>query len=194
VHKETREVRSNPYACSDNACALQPVGWARVGTNGGCRCLLGDIGARVRVRQGVRWLAALAGSAEGQRWGGFDVLLEGLHPDTRMVVLAPAVGVPRSSLEPARQAVTQAAGEAGLTLAVVTIPSGATPHVSTLRSQHLGALLETAVGLLEGMEWGGVGRCLRCGGAQPKHKQYCPLESMLARAKALEVDSDSVPF
>lgn len=193
---EPRTPAPNPHACSDNACVLQPAGWARVGTNGGCKCLTEGLAPteRRRVRQGVRWLAALAGADGGQRWGGFEVLLAGLHPATRMVVLAPAPRMPRGDLDAARVAITQAAGELGLTLAVVTIPAGATPHVSTVRTQELGFLLEAAVGLLQGMEWGGVGRCLRCGGEQPQHRRYCPLESLLTKAQALEVDSDPVPF
>lgn len=50
----------NPHRCSDGACVLLlrhlPAG---MGTNGGCRCLprLSDPMTRVRVRQGIRWLA-----------------------------------------------------------------------------------------------------------------------------------------
>lgn len=50
----------NPHACSDGCCVLLvpgvPVG---MHTNGGCRCLSLRMtpNTRVRVRQGIRWLA-----------------------------------------------------------------------------------------------------------------------------------------
>ncbi len=50
----------NPHRCSDGSCVLavqrQPMGQH---TNGGCRCLISV--DRLRLREGIRWLAELAG-------------------------------------------------------------------------------------------------------------------------------------
>jgi len=56
----------NPYACGDGACVLLVPG-APVGmhTNGGCRCIVAIMhpSTRVRLRQGILWLAVQVGDS-----------------------------------------------------------------------------------------------------------------------------------
>lgn len=53
-------MKQNPYACGDGGCVLLvpgvPVG---MHTNGGCRCIPLNMtpNERVRLREGIRWLA-----------------------------------------------------------------------------------------------------------------------------------------
>ena len=67
--KTKAEVRAqNPFVCSDGACVLLIPGVYRgMHTNAGCRCLAEcrDPNERARVRNGIRWLAEVAGGDPG---------------------------------------------------------------------------------------------------------------------------------
>ena len=60
----------NPFTCGDGGCVLRIPG-AKTGmhTNAGCRCLMNPMtpDKRVRVRQGIRWMAEKVAALHDQR-------------------------------------------------------------------------------------------------------------------------------
>ena len=81
---EPRTPAPNPHACSDNACVLQPAGWARVGTNGGCKCLTEGVAPPERVVV-CETLAAMSILRHTDAVSIFPEPLLG-HPETRGIV------------------------------------------------------------------------------------------------------------
>jgi len=68
-HPSEEAVKQNPYACGDGGCVLLvpgvPVGQH---TNAGCRCIPLKMtpNERVRLREGIRWLAERLSKTEGE--------------------------------------------------------------------------------------------------------------------------------
>lgn len=132
---------------------------------------LAGLGARA-ISEGTRIL--VIGSALGTRLG--------MHP-------------PEGVVEAARARLEREVNAAGLRVAVVALPPGLVPHVSTQASQDLARIGEGLLAQLAPLEWSGRNRrtdagawvptCPRCGGLKPTHRPACPLQRAVTDARAL---------